>query len=131
MDRGWTEGRTKRWRMAELLDPKPHPCGRGNLVRKTGSFCVCRIDPYGFERPEDFDYEAYEEFFSTYLVILTKRAIKWSKLLKRSGGVRKSLTGERPDEGWLGSHSTKRDFPRSQTPCGATPCATSGLPDLL
>ncbi|CAO2611500.1 Growth hormone-regulated TBC protein 1, partial [Lemmus lemmus] len=53
---------------------------------------VPRIDPYGFERPEDFDYVAYEEFFSTYLVILTKRAIKWSKLLKGSGGVRKSLT---------------------------------------
>ncbi|XP_036022858.1 growth hormone-regulated TBC protein 1 isoform X2 [Onychomys torridus] len=53
---------------------------------------VPRIDPYGFERPEDFDYAAYEEFFSMYLVILTKRAIKWSKLLKRSGGVRKSLT---------------------------------------
>nr|XP_006981363.1 growth hormone-regulated TBC protein 1 isoform X2 [Peromyscus maniculatus bairdii] len=53
---------------------------------------VPRIDPYGFERPEDFDYAAYEEFFSTYLVILTKRAIKWSKLLKGSGGVRKSLT---------------------------------------
>ncbi|XP_021510994.1 growth hormone-regulated TBC protein 1 isoform X2 [Meriones unguiculatus] len=53
---------------------------------------VPRIDPYGFERPEDFDYAAYEEFFSTYLVILTKRAIKWSKLLKGNGGVRKSLT---------------------------------------
>ncbi|XP_051025908.1 growth hormone-regulated TBC protein 1 isoform X3 [Acomys russatus] len=53
---------------------------------------VPRIDPYGFERPEDFDYEAYEEFFSAYLVILTKRAIKWSKLLKGSGGVRKSVT---------------------------------------
>ncbi|XP_028622196.1 growth hormone-regulated TBC protein 1 isoform X2 [Grammomys surdaster] len=53
---------------------------------------VPRIDPYGFERPEDFDYVAYEEFFSTYLVILTKRAIKWSKLLKGSGGVRKSVT---------------------------------------
>uniref|UniRef100_A0A8C6QTU5 Growth hormone-regulated TBC protein 1 n=1 Tax=Nannospalax galili TaxID=1026970 RepID=A0A8C6QTU5_NANGA len=53
---------------------------------------VPRVDPYGFERPEDFDYAAYEEFFSTYLVILTKRAIKWSKLLKRSGGVRKSVT---------------------------------------
>ncbi|XP_005366321.1 growth hormone-regulated TBC protein 1 isoform X1 [Microtus pennsylvanicus] len=56
---------------------------------------VPRIDPYGFERPEDFDYVAYEEFFSTYLVILTKRAIKWSKLLKGSGGVRKSLTVKR------------------------------------
>uniref|UniRef100_A0A8C0WES5 Growth hormone-regulated TBC protein 1 n=1 Tax=Castor canadensis TaxID=51338 RepID=A0A8C0WES5_CASCN len=53
---------------------------------------VPRVDPYGFERPEDFDYVAYEKFFSTYLVILTKRAIKWSKLLKGSSGVRKSVT---------------------------------------
>uniref|UniRef100_A0A452V5P4 Growth hormone regulated TBC protein 1 n=1 Tax=Ursus maritimus TaxID=29073 RepID=A0A452V5P4_URSMA len=53
-----------------------------------------RIDPYGFERPEDFDYAAYEEFFSTYLVILTRRAIKWSKLLKGSGRVQRSGTGE-------------------------------------
>uniref|UniRef100_A0AAA9RWV8 Growth hormone regulated TBC protein 1 n=1 Tax=Bos taurus TaxID=9913 RepID=A0AAA9RWV8_BOVIN len=53
---------------------------------------VPRIDPYGFERPEDFDYAAYEEFFSTYLVILTRRAIKWSKLLKGGGGVQRSMT---------------------------------------
>ncbi|XP_036105910.1 growth hormone-regulated TBC protein 1 isoform X3 [Molossus molossus] len=53
---------------------------------------VPRIDPYGFERPEDFDYAAYEEFFSTYLVILTRRAIKWSKLLKGSSSVQKSMT---------------------------------------
>lgn len=57
-------------------------------------FMGCRIDPYGFERPEDFDYAAYEEFFSTYLVILTRRAIKWSKLLKGSGRVQRSGTGE-------------------------------------
>lgn len=57
-------------------------------------FLCCRIDPYGFERPEDFDYAAYEEFFSTYLVILTRRAIKWSKLLKGSSSVQKSMTGE-------------------------------------
>lgn len=57
-------------------------------------FYYCRIDPYGFERPEDFDYAAYEEFFSTYLVILTRRAIKWSKLLKGSSSVQKSMTGE-------------------------------------
>ncbi|XP_075865721.1 growth hormone-regulated TBC protein 1 isoform X3 [Microcebus murinus] len=53
---------------------------------------VPRVDPYGFERPGDFDYAAYEEFFSTYLVILTRRAIKWSKLLKGSGRVQKSPT---------------------------------------
>ncbi|XP_069323899.1 growth hormone-regulated TBC protein 1 isoform X2 [Eulemur rufifrons] len=56
---------------------------------------VPRVDPYGFERPGDFDYAAYEEFFSTYLVILTRRAIKWSKLLKRSGRVQKSPTVKR------------------------------------
>uniref|UniRef100_I3M3C4 Growth hormone-regulated TBC protein 1 n=1 Tax=Ictidomys tridecemlineatus TaxID=43179 RepID=I3M3C4_ICTTR len=53
---------------------------------------VPRVDPYGFERPADFDYAAYEEFFSTYLVILTKRAIKWSRLLKGGGAVRRSAT---------------------------------------
>ncbi|XP_045422647.1 growth hormone-regulated TBC protein 1 isoform X2 [Lemur catta] len=56
---------------------------------------VPRVDPYGFERPGDFDYAAYEAFFSAYLVILTRRAIKWSKLLKRSGRVRKSPTVKR------------------------------------
>ncbi|XP_030888599.1 growth hormone-regulated TBC protein 1-like isoform X2 [Leptonychotes weddellii] len=56
---------------------------------------VPRIDPYGFERPEDFDYAAYEEFFSTYLVILTRRAIKWSKLLKGSSRVQRSGTVKR------------------------------------
>ncbi|XP_065758515.1 growth hormone-regulated TBC protein 1 isoform X3 [Muntiacus reevesi] len=56
---------------------------------------VPRIDPYGFERPEDFDYAAYEEFFSTYLVILTRRAIKWSKLLKGGGGLQRSMTVKR------------------------------------
>lgn len=92
---------------------------------------VPRIDPYGFERPEDFDYAAYEEFFSTYLVILTKRAIKWSKLLKGNGGVRKSVTGERPDAGWHSGHSNKQDFlPRARTPVARPParpldCRTS------
>uniref|UniRef100_A0A8C9CXR2 Growth hormone regulated TBC protein 1 n=1 Tax=Phocoena sinus TaxID=42100 RepID=A0A8C9CXR2_PHOSS len=56
---------------------------------------VPRIDPYGFERPEDFDYAAYEEFFSTYLAILTRRAIKWSRLLKGGAGVQKSMTLKR------------------------------------
>lgn len=97
--RGWTEGRTEGCRVAEILDPSRILEGAETWFGKQVLFVICRIDPYGFERPEDFDYVAYEEFFSTYLVILTKRAIKWSKLLKGSGGVRKSLTGERPDAG--------------------------------
>lgn len=68
----------------------------------------CRIDPYGFERPEDFDYAAYEEFFSTYLVILTRRAIKWSKLLKGSGSVQKSMRGEFGTWTWPTNHSATR-----------------------
>lgn len=71
-------------------------------------FFYCRIDPYGFERPEDFDYAAYEEFFSTYLVILTRRAIKWSKLLKGSSSVQKSMTGE--FGAWSITHAANRSL---------------------
>lgn len=53
-----------------------------------------RVDPYGFERPDDFDYASYEAFFSRYLVVLTRRAIKWSKLLKGKNSIQKSLKGE-------------------------------------
>ncbi|XP_028904391.1 growth hormone-regulated TBC protein 1 isoform X2 [Ornithorhynchus anatinus] len=56
---------------------------------------IPRIDPYGFERPEDFDYASYEEFFSGYLRILTRRAIKWSKLLKGTRSIQKSLKVKR------------------------------------
>ncbi|XP_034048709.1 growth hormone-regulated TBC protein 1-A isoform X2 [Thalassophryne amazonica] len=50
-----------------------------------------RVDPYGFERSEDFDYESYEELMSEYLVVLTRRSIKWSKLLKGKKNVHKNL----------------------------------------
>ncbi|XP_040123218.1 growth hormone-regulated TBC protein 1 [Oryx dammah] len=68
------------------------PCARGTLL---WAFLCGRIDPYGFERPEDFDYAAYEEFFSAYLAILTRRAIKWSRLLKGGGAVQRSMTVKR------------------------------------
>ncbi|XP_032633734.1 growth hormone-regulated TBC protein 1 isoform X4 [Chelonoidis abingdonii] len=63
-------------------------------AREAGSG-IPRVDPYGFERPEDFDYVSYEEFFSRYLVILTRRAIKWSKLLKGNNRIQKSLKVKR------------------------------------
>ncbi|XP_048197020.1 growth hormone-regulated TBC protein 1 isoform X2 [Perognathus longimembris pacificus] len=56
---------------------------------------VPRVDAYGFERPEDFDYAAYEEFFSSYLGVLTHRAIKWARLLRGSGAFRRSGTVKR------------------------------------
>lgn len=49
------------------------------------------MDPYGFERSEDFDYDLYEELMSEYLVVLTRRAIKWSKLLKGKSKVQKDV----------------------------------------
>ncbi|XP_012996914.1 growth hormone-regulated TBC protein 1 isoform X2 [Cavia porcellus] len=54
-----------------------------------------RVDPYGFERPEDFDYAAYDEFLSAYLAVLTRRALKWSRLLQRDGGLSRTATVKR------------------------------------
>lgn len=54
-----------------------------------------RVDPYGFERSEDFDYESYEELMSEYLVLLTRRSIKWSKLLKGKSKVKKNVKCKR------------------------------------
>uniref|UniRef100_A0A8C5P9I8 Growth hormone-regulated TBC protein 1 n=1 Tax=Leptobrachium leishanense TaxID=445787 RepID=A0A8C5P9I8_9ANUR len=56
---------------------------------------IPRIDPYGFERPEAFDYVFYEDFYSRYLTVLTRRAAKWSKLLQKSTAVEKSLKVKR------------------------------------
>lgn len=52
---------------------------------------VDRVDPYGFERSEEFDYDSYEELMSEYLAVLTRRAIKWSKLMKSRGKVQKNV----------------------------------------
>lgn len=56
---------------------------------------IQRVDPYGFERPEDFDYESYEELMSEYLAVLTRRSIKWSKLLQGHNKVERSLKVKR------------------------------------
>ncbi|XP_069553880.1 growth hormone-regulated TBC protein 1-A [Brachyistius frenatus] len=52
---------------------------------------VGSVDPYGFERSKDFDYDSYEELMSEYLVVLTHRSIKWSKLLKGKSKVQKNV----------------------------------------
>ncbi|XP_069864215.1 growth hormone-regulated TBC protein 1-like isoform X1 [Dipodomys merriami] len=56
---------------------------------------VPRVDVYGFERPADFDYAAYEAFSSAYLGVLAHRAGRWARLLRGSGGVRRSRTVKR------------------------------------
>ncbi|OCT92528.1 hypothetical protein XELAEV_18015584mg [Xenopus laevis] len=56
---------------------------------------VPRIDAYGFIRPVEFDYAVYEEFIARYRVVLTRRALKWSKLLQQSAAVEKSIKVKR------------------------------------
>jgi len=69
------------------------------------------VDQYGFERPEDFDYESYETFMAAYLRVLARRAKKWEKLLeakpvlrhssKVKRYVRKGIPSESRGEVWL------------------------------
>ncbi|XP_075706411.1 growth hormone-regulated TBC protein 1 [Rhinoderma darwinii] len=56
---------------------------------------IPRVDTYGFERPDGFDYDFYEDFYSRYMTILTRRALKWSKMMQKSTAVEKSLKVKR------------------------------------
>ncbi|CAG5857741.1 unnamed protein product [Menidia menidia] len=74
------------------MEKKSKPTnGSTSLAGSRARDRVDRVDPYGFERSEDFDYESYEELMSEYLVVLTRRSIKWSKLLKGKSKVQKSV----------------------------------------
>ncbi|GAB6019875.1 hypothetical protein CHUAL_001412 [Chamberlinius hualienensis] len=62
-----------------------------------------RLDPYGFERPEDFDYETYNSFISGYLSILARRKSRWnrwkpSKNLKHSDTLKRFIRKGIPEE---------------------------------
>ena len=71
------------------------------------------LDPYGFERDESFDHVQYEQFMSDYLIVLTKRSIKWQRLISQSTNqsikksrkikryVRKGIPSEYRTEVWL------------------------------
>lgn len=52
----------------------------------------CRIDPYGFERPDN--YESYKEMMNEYIAVLNRRSLRWSRLLQESPHVEKNLTGD-------------------------------------
>ncbi|XP_062389936.1 growth hormone-regulated TBC protein 1-A-like isoform X2 [Sardina pilchardus] len=54
-----------------------------------------RVDPYGFERPESFNYESHEEMMSEYLAVLRRRSVKWSKLLHGNVKVEKNIKVKR------------------------------------
>ncbi|KAM6985099.1 growth hormone-regulated TBC protein 1-A-like [Aplochiton taeniatus] len=52
-----------------------------------------RVDPYGFERAEDF--ESYEEMMQDYVAVLDKRSFRWTKLLQAKDNVEKNLKVKR------------------------------------
>uniref|UniRef100_A0A3P9L4R6 Growth hormone regulated TBC protein 1 n=1 Tax=Oryzias latipes TaxID=8090 RepID=A0A3P9L4R6_ORYLA len=72
-----------------------------NMSERSRKLTPTRLDPYGFERSVDFDYASYEELMSEYLVVLTRRSIKWSKLLRVKRYVRKGIPNEHRALVWM------------------------------
>nr|XP_054770962.1 growth hormone-regulated TBC protein 1-like [Lytechinus pictus] len=72
--------------LEDILSPELRFQGYDPLYRFMGS----EIDGYGFKRPDDFDYETYEEFMKHYLSVLARRAKKWEIVIKGSQKVTKS-----------------------------------------
>lgn len=54
-----------------------------------------RVDEYGFERPDGFDYTTYEEFLSEYLHVLARRAKKWGEIFDEGKTLHHSITIKR------------------------------------
>lgn len=54
-----------------------------------------KVDGYGFERPDEFDEKSYEEFMSTYLMVLARRAARWRPLVVGQEKVPKSAKVKR------------------------------------
>ncbi|CAB1441173.1 unnamed protein product [Pleuronectes platessa] len=77
--------------MQEAMEKKYRAANGSSAAGGRAKDRVERVDPYGFERSEDFDYESYEELMSEYLIVLTQRSIKWSKLLKGKSKVQKNV----------------------------------------
>ncbi|ELW47489.1 Growth hormone-regulated TBC protein 1 [Tupaia chinensis] len=83
--------------MAWLLPPVSlghSSCGVCSYLACSTADTHIRVDPYGFEQPENLD-SADEAFLSAYPAVLARRAAKWSRLLKARGGVRRSPTVKR------------------------------------
>ncbi|XP_041483035.1 growth hormone-regulated TBC protein 1-A-like [Lytechinus variegatus] len=79
--------------MAEGPGPAAAAAATGNSTREEREDLLLyrsEIDGYGFKRPDDFDYETYEEFMKQYLSVLARRAKKWEIVIKGSQKVKKS-----------------------------------------
>ena len=52
-----------------------------------------KVDGYGFQRGENFNHQQYDEFMSTYLSVMTRRAMKWNRLIGGRAKISKSPQG--------------------------------------
>ena len=69
-------------------------CVKENIALINFCFICSKIDEYGFERPDDFDYKSYEVFMSHYMTVLTRRAMRWDRILT-TNNLRKTGTMKR------------------------------------
>ncbi|XP_033637548.1 growth hormone-regulated TBC protein 1-A-like [Asterias rubens] len=69
--------------------------GGTSNAQPSADFIRSEIDAYGFRRPDDFDYETYEQFMSQYLSVLARRAGKWDKVMDGKKNVKKSFKVKR------------------------------------
>ena len=60
------------------------------ILQFVWNMCGSKIDPYGFERPDNFDAETHEEFMSQYLGVLARRAARWNRYMRGRKRVSKS-----------------------------------------
>ena len=88
-------------------------------------------DEYGFLRGADFDFPGQEEFLSSYLGILARRAQRWDALLGQGGSyeklkrgnqlkrfVRKGIPGSHRKGVWMevsGASQLRKQQPGEQT----------------
>lgn len=65
---------------------------------------LSKVDEYGFERSEGFDYIAYESFMSQYLPILARRSKKWTnymasgRILQKKQNLKSAIRKGIPNE---------------------------------
>uniref|UniRef100_A0A8C7SKA5 Growth hormone regulated TBC protein 1a n=1 Tax=Oncorhynchus mykiss TaxID=8022 RepID=A0A8C7SKA5_ONCMY len=71
-------------------------------------------------RLEDFDYESYEELMSEYLAVLTRRSIRWSRLLQGRGRtptvkryVRKGVPNEHRGLVWMSASGAQEHLEKN------------------
>ncbi|KAL4226749.1 Growth hormone-regulated TBC protein 1 [Mactra antiquata] len=53
------------------------------------------VDGYGFQRPSNFNHGEYDAFMAEYLPVMTRRALRWEKVIGNASRINKSRTVKR------------------------------------